>query len=155
MSIGGNDVTACAVNPDPIGCVTQATATIKANLATLAAGLRTAVGPAVPIIGTTYPDVILGQWVRRPVNQNLARLSVVAFQALINPSLQAAYVSAGGRFVDVTAAAGAYVPLTRTVNLKPYGRVPVSGGQGVQPVLLLARSATSTPRPRATPSSPP
>ncbi len=126
VSIGGNDVTACAVNPDPIGCVTQATATIKANLATLAAGLRTAVGPAVPIIGTTYPDVILGQWVRRPVNQNLARLSVVAFQALINPSLQAAYASAGGRFVDVTAAAGAYVPLTRTVNLKPYGRVPVA-----------------------------
>jgi len=126
VSIGGNDVTACASSPDPIGCVTQATTTLKANVATLAGGLRTAVGPAAPIIGSTYPDVVLGQWVHPPVNQNLAQLSVVAFRSLINPSLQAAYASAGGRFVDVTAATGAYIPLTRTVNLKPYGTVPAA-----------------------------
>jgi len=126
VSIGGNDVTACASSPDPIACVTQAATTLKANVATLAGGLRAAVGPAVPMIGTTYPDVVLGQWVHPPVSQNLARLSVVAFRSLINPSLRTAYASAGGGFVDVTAATGAYIPLARMVNLKPYGAVPAA-----------------------------
>jgi len=126
VSIGGNDVTACARAPDPVGCVTQATAAIKANVGQLAADLRSAAGPQVPIVGTTYPDVILGQWVRRQVSQNLAQLSVTAFRALINPTLLQAYAAAPARFVDVTNAAGAYIPLTKTVTLKPYGLIPVA-----------------------------
>lgn len=126
VSIGGNDVTACASAPDPVACVTQATAGVRANVSLLAAGLRAAAGPTVPIVGTTYPDVILGQWVRRPVNQNLAQLSVTAFRSLINPALQQAYASAGGRLVDVTAATGGYVPLTQTVSRAPYGVIPVA-----------------------------
>ena len=126
VSIGGNDVTACGRKPDPTSCVTQATATVQANVARLATELRAAAGPTVPIVGTTYPDVILGQWVHPPVNMNLARLSVTAFQALINPALTRAYAAAGGRLVDVTTATGAYVPLTRTVTLKPYGVIPAA-----------------------------
>ncbi|HSO95429.1 MAG TPA: SGNH/GDSL hydrolase family protein [Acidimicrobiia bacterium] len=126
VSIGGNDVTACARATDPVACVTQATAEVKANVSQLAAGLRAAAGSTVPIVGTTYPDVILGQWVRSPVSQNLARLSVTAFQALINPALQQSYATAGARFVDVTSATGAYVPLKQTVSRKPYGVIPVA-----------------------------
>ena len=126
VSIGGNDVTFCARAPNPVGCVTQATAGIKTNVARLAADLRSAAGPQVPIVGTTYPDVILGQWVRPPVSQSLAQLSVTAFRALINPTLQQAYTAAPARFVDVTNAAGAYIPLTKTVTLKPYGVIPVA-----------------------------
>ena len=126
VSIGGNDVTMCAHDPNPITCVTQATAAIKANVGQLATELRAAVGPNVPIVGLTYPDVVLGEWVLGPGDQNLARLSVTAFQALINPALKQSYAVAGARFVDVTTATGAYIPLARTTKLKPYGVIPVA-----------------------------
>ena len=78
------------------------------------------------IVGTTYPDVILGQWVSgAPNGQQLATLSVAAFQNFINPALQQAYASAQGTFVDVTAATGAYGPLTELTELAPYGSIPV------------------------------
>lgn len=124
--IGGNDVTMCASNPNATACAAQATTTMKANVTQLVTGLRSAAGPAVPIVGATYPDVVLGAWVHRPVSKNLAQLSVTAFQALINPALQQAYAAVGARFVDVTTATGAYIPLTRTVTLKPYGVIPVA-----------------------------
>ncbi len=126
VSIGGNDVTMCAASRDPVGCVLQATASIKANITRLATELRAAAGPNVPIVGTTYPDVILGQWVHPPVSRNLAQLSVTAFRSLINPTLRQSYAAAQGRFVDVTAATGAYVPFAKMVRLAPYGVIPTA-----------------------------
>ena len=92
-SIGGNDVTKCASDPDPIACVGGAVQGIKDNVGVLAQRLRAAAGPKVPIVGITYPDVILGGWVLSP-EHTLARLSVVAFRSLINPALTDAYASA-------------------------------------------------------------
>ena len=55
--------------------------------------------------------MILGAWVNGDAaSRNLAELSVVACRSLINPTLKEAYASARGRFVDVTAASGAYIP---------------------------------------------
>lgn len=125
VSIGGNDVTACAKEADPVSCVGAAKASIEKNVATLAKRLRKAAGKKARIVGLTYPDVILGQWVREPVNQDLAKLSVVAFQQIINPTLKTAYAKGKGRFVDVTAATGAYGPLDQTTTLAPYGTIPV------------------------------
>jgi len=126
VSIGGNDVTACAASPMPIPCVATAVGTIKTNLSTLLQGLRTAAGPDVRIVGITYPDVILGEDLSTSTSQqSLAKLSVVAFKSLINPALEAEYHAAGGDFVDVTAATGAYGPLTATTTLAPYGTIPV------------------------------
>jgi lysophospholipase L1-like esterase len=125
VSIAGNDVTACASNPDPIACVSAATASIKKNVTELAKRLRKAAGKKALLVGLTYPDVILGKWVREPVDQNLAKLSVVAFQAVINPALKKAYEDAKGRFVDVTAATGAYGSLDEMTTLDPYGAIPV------------------------------
>jgi len=87
-------------------------------------------GSKVPIIGLTYPDVILGSYVypTQPAPAStitLAKLSVTAFKSLINPTLSKAYSQAGGVLVDVTAATGAYTSLSRTVKLKPYGTIPV------------------------------
>jgi len=130
VSIGGNDVTACASAADPIACVGAATASIKTNVSDLAQRLRAAAGPKTPIVGTTYPDVILGDWVRG--NQTLAQLSVVAFQALINPALKDAYASAQGGFVDVTAATGAYTPLEQTTQTAQYGTVPTAVAQACE-----------------------
>ncbi len=126
ISIGGNDVTACGRGvADPIGCVTEAVAQINTNVSELARTLRRAAGPRVRIIGTTYPDVLLGQWVREPRNEDIARLSTVAFQQLINPALRQAYRSGKGEFVDVTRATGAYGSLEDLTVWPPYGRIPV------------------------------
>jgi lysophospholipase L1-like esterase len=125
ISIGGNDVTSCAQQADPVACVGTATASITKNVTTLSKRLRKAGGRSVRIVGTTYPDVILGQWVRPPVNQDLAKLSVVAFSSLVNPALEKAYKAAKGKFVDVTKATGAYGSLDETTTLAPYGTIPV------------------------------
>lgn len=130
VSIGGNDVTGCALQSNPIGCVGTAVKSITTNVTALARDLRAAAGPKVPIIGLTYPDVFLGGYVH-PTNPpapgvlTLAKLSVVAFKDLINPALSKAYASASGSFVDVTKATGAYTSLTRTVKTAQYGVIPV------------------------------
>jgi hypothetical protein len=104
--------------------------TIKTNVTSIASQLRAAAGPKVPIIGSTYPDVILGTYVY-PTNPastaavNLAGLSVVAFQSLVNPALSQAYAASLGAFVDVTKATGAYTSLKHTVHTKAYGTIPV------------------------------
>jgi lysophospholipase L1-like esterase len=126
VSISGNDVTSCAKQADPVPCVTAAIASVKKNVTTLAKRLRKAGGKRVRIVGITYPDVILGQWVRSPVNQDLARLSVNAFRDLLNPALRKAYKAAKGTLVDVTAATGAYTPLGQTTTLGPYGTIPIA-----------------------------
>jgi len=126
VSIGGNDVTACARGgQDPVACVGEAVQGIETNLRKLNRKLRSAAGSKARIVGTTYPDVILGQWVREPVNQDLAKLSVVAFKSLINPALSKQYKAVGGRLVDVTRKTGAYGSLDDLTTLEPYGQIPV------------------------------
>jgi lysophospholipase L1-like esterase len=131
VSIGGNDVTACASAASPVSCVATADTNITTNVTALGQGLRAAAGPKVPIIGLTYPDVILGEYVYPSVPAtasriSLAKLSVIAFKSLVNPTLAKAYRQSNAAFVDVTAATGAYIPLTKTTSLKPYGTIPVA-----------------------------
>jgi lysophospholipase L1-like esterase len=130
VSIGGNDVTACTNAASPISCVEAATTAIKTNVTALVGDLSAAAGPSVPIVGLTYPDILLGLWVfptfpPSSANQTLAQESVEAFDFLINPTLQTAYTSVPqGKFVDVTKATGAYTPLTKLKKLAPYGKIP-------------------------------
>ena len=124
VSIGGNDVTACARDADPFSCVAAATQSLKENVTEAAVRLRAAAGKKVKIVGTTYPDVILGAWVGANPNQSLAQASVVGFKNLINPTLKEAYAAAKGGFADVTAATGAYTPFEQTTTLAPYGVIP-------------------------------
>jgi lysophospholipase L1-like esterase len=128
VEIGGNDVTSCAKSAgDAIKCVTDAVARIDASLTTTLAKLRTAAGPDTTIVGLTYPDVVLGSYLSKdPAARQLAGLSVVAFQQLINPTLRKRYEAINATFVDVTEATGAYTPLTQTTTLKPYGEIPVA-----------------------------
>jgi lysophospholipase L1-like esterase len=139
VSIGGNDVTACASAPDPVSCVGSVVAPIKANVTTLAVDLRAALGTAgkhVPIVGLTYPDVLLGDWVNAggtptfppsTASQSLASESVLAFKLLINPTLKAAYKTGKGKFVDVTKKTGAYTNFKKKtpITLAPFGTITV------------------------------
>jgi lysophospholipase L1-like esterase len=125
ISIGGNDVTACARVSEPVPCVAEAVKTIDANVRRISKRLRKAAGRKVPMVGITYPDVILGQWVTgKESDQNLAKLSIVAFKSLINPTLKKAYASRKIRFADVTRATGAYGSFDRTRTVEPYGELP-------------------------------
>jgi lysophospholipase L1-like esterase len=124
VSIGGNDVTKCARGADPIPCVVAAVTAINQNVIKISKRLRTAAGPKVRIVGITYPDVILGQWIGENANQDLARLSVTAFKDFINPALSKAYTAVGGTLVDVTAATGAYGSLDELVALPSGTLVP-------------------------------
>jgi lysophospholipase L1-like esterase len=126
VSIGGNDITSCAIASDATSCVLGALQKVKTNLATLLTGLRAAAGPSPRIVGITYPDVFLGDLIAgSAAAKSLAQLSVTAFQSLINPALQSAYTAAKGQFVDVTKATGAYGPLTDKTTVQPYGSIPV------------------------------
>ena len=71
---------------------------------------------------------MLGLWVGRNPDETLARLSVPAFKAVINPALKTAYATGRARFVDVTAATGGYRPFDETTVLEPYGRVVLLSG---------------------------
>jgi lysophospholipase L1-like esterase len=124
VSIGGNDVTKCARDSNPIPCVVAAVTAINENVTTIAQRLRRAAGKKVRIVGITYPDVILGQWVGEDANQELAKLSVTAFKDFINPALTKAYAAVGGTLVDVTAASGAYGSLDELVALPSGTLVP-------------------------------
>lgn len=130
VSISGNDVTKCAkVAIADVGtCVSDALTSINSNLKATLKRLRSAAGPKVRIVGITYPDVILGGWVR-PDGQALAEPSIAVFKNLINPALKTQYEAVKGSFVDVTAATGAYTPLDQVTTLDPYGSIPQAVAQ--------------------------
>lgn len=127
VSLGGNDVTKCIAASDTLDCITAALHRAESNLRVLLRRLRAAAGSKTVIVGTTYPDVFLGKALSSDAaEQQLARLSVLGFRSIINPGLQGTYASVHGKFADVTAAMGAYIPLSRTTTLKPYGTVPIA-----------------------------
>jgi lysophospholipase L1-like esterase len=127
VSIAGNDLLACSAANIVIACATDAAKSITKNLATLLAGLRGAAGAGVPIVGTTYPDVFLGLYTSKdPSVKKLAVLSIREFRDIFNPALRSSYLASGARFIDVTAATGAYAPLSETTDDPPYGTVPVA-----------------------------
>ena len=138
VSIGGNDVTPCAgaspTNPvngqtSPVPCVSAGVAAITSNVTTAVDDLHAAAGSSVPIVGLTYPDVLLGldvfpTYPPSSSNLTLVKESTLAFSALINPALKGAYTSVpDGKFVDVTAATGAYTPLTTLAKLPASAKV--------------------------------
>ncbi|MCB0976053.1 MAG: hypothetical protein KDB02_01225 [Acidimicrobiales bacterium] len=126
ISIGGNDVTSCASGvPDPIKCVGDAVRRIDEKLGPILKQVREAAGPDATIVGLTYPDVILGAYLKESTRE-LAKLSVVAFEQFINPMLKKSYEAVGGIFVDVTKGTDAYVPLEETTDLASHGTVPVA-----------------------------
>jgi lysophospholipase L1-like esterase len=127
VSLSGNDILGCTAAAILDSCVTAALPGIRANLATLLTGLRQVAGPNVPIIGLTYPDVLLGLYLSKdPAQRALAVDSVSAFQDLLNPALRAAYGAIGGSFIDVTSATGGYVPLVQATTSARYGNIPVA-----------------------------
>ena len=127
VSIGGNDVLACDTAAQLFSCAKSVLKVVKRNLTVFLAALRKSAGPRVPIVGITYPDIFLGSYLSPARSQkSLAVLSVAEFRTLFNPTLQAAYSSVGGSFVDVTKATGAYTPFKQTTAYRHFVEVPVA-----------------------------
>lgn len=142
VSIGGNDVTGCASAGSLTAiaaCISAADTSITTNVTALVSSLNTALtaaGDTATIVGLTYPDVILGSYVNPGGSngQTLASESVLAFDDLINPTLQSAYTDGvpNGLFVNVTSAPykkattgdDSDVTGAPLINLKPYGKIP-------------------------------
>ncbi|WP_394618099.1 GDSL-type esterase/lipase family protein [Lentzea sp. JNUCC 0626] len=124
--IGGNDLTPCAIVPDPLDCATRTVTGIQSNVAGALSELRGA-APDVKIVGLTYPDVFLGAWVNPsfPNGKNIATLSVTMFQDF-NTKIAAQYAKFGAKFADVTSATGGYGALTELTQDPRYGQVPTS-----------------------------
>jgi lysophospholipase L1-like esterase len=132
IAIGGNDVASCTKAGDLnaiVACVATGIDKIKKNLPVIAKGVRTAAGKKTIVVGTTYPDVVLGDWVQGEDGQNLAKASVPIFHDQINPAMKAAYMKQHIRFVDATADFGGYTPLDQTTTFEPFGEIPVAVAQ--------------------------
>ncbi len=125
--IGGNDLTPCVreTASEAIACASEAVRDVAANLASILPVLREAAGDA-PIVGLTYPDVFLGAWVSPsfPNGQDIARMSVPLFRDFFNTALKAEYAKVDAKFVDVTAATGAYGSLTDLTQDPDHGQIP-------------------------------
>lgn len=109
VSVGGNDILPCLDSTDPVGCAQTLAPTIGRNVTEILTQVRKVVGPEVPIVGITYPDVYVKDLDSTdPTARARAQASVQVFRDVLNPTLSAAYGAAGAGFVDITADSGAY-----------------------------------------------
>lgn len=125
IDIGGNDVVGCAFSiatsgPDST-CSKQARTTIRRNLTAMLAGLRAA-APGVPVIGMSYYDPVLGDWLAGGALRSLAFSSLRSL-VVLNHELISLYGGARNT-ADVQ---GAFRSLDfRHRVLSPWGKVPIA-----------------------------
>jgi lysophospholipase L1-like esterase len=122
IDIGGNDLVGC-VAPTGIepSCETHARARIKQNLGTMLAGLRAA-APHVPLVGMTYYNPFLGNWLAGEPARSLTLATTPGLVAL-NHELTSLY---GGprKTADVQ---GAFRATDfNTAVPSPWGRIPIA-----------------------------
>jgi lysophospholipase L1-like esterase len=123
VNISDNDVEACLAHGYVDGaCVNREMATIRTRLPAIAARLRAAAGPDVPIAGLTDYDQFLAYWLRGTTGQRFARQSVAVVTEL-NRAADGIYRKAGIRVADATAAF-ATTDLGHQETLRGHGLVP-------------------------------
>jgi hypothetical protein len=123
ISIGGNDVVPCMSRPGAASCFVNGLSKMKANISTIVAGLRDAIGPHVPVVGMNVYDPLLGDWLAPGTGRSLA-VAAVAGVGLLSKTMGQAYRADGSSMADVQ---GAYhsANLTHFVSSR-WGRVPVA-----------------------------
>jgi lysophospholipase L1-like esterase len=129
IAIGGNDVASCVGAGELaaiVACVDKGVKRIRKNLPVIARVVRQAAGERAAIVGTTYPDVVLGAYVKSDDGKQLAAASVPVFRDSVNPTLKKAYAKQKIGFADATDDFGGYVPFEQTTTLAPYGEIPVA-----------------------------
>jgi lysophospholipase L1-like esterase len=130
LDIGANDVDRCASVPATqlVACVEAGLATITKNVPKIVKQVRTAVGAKVKIVGMTYYDPFLADWVSTPPNQGLATESVPLSNTL-DGDLKTAFTVQHLKIADVAAAFDTDTPFTTTTTLAGHGTVPFAVAQ--------------------------
>jgi GDSL-like Lipase/Acylhydrolase family len=125
IDIGGDDLAGCLYSPLTAapygGCEVQARATIKGDLRMILSGLRRA-APGVPLIGMSYYDPLLGDWLAGGALQAFA-LETVTGLKLLNGELTTLY--GGARKTAAVQGAFRTTDFATQVN-SPWGRIPIA-----------------------------
>ncbi len=126
IDIGANDVDNCIVNGVvDLQCVAAGEASIQKNVPKIAAQLRKAAGPDVPLIGMTYYDPFLAAWLEGPPGQTLAGESQALAKA-VNRLISNGYRSAKFRVANVAQTFLTAKPFTVVTTLNGIPGVPVA-----------------------------
>jgi lysophospholipase L1-like esterase len=130
LDIGANDVDRCASLPATqlVPCVEAGLATINQNVPKIVQKLRQAAGRKVTIVGMTYYDPFLADWVSAPPNQPVAMQSV-ALSTALNGDLSKAFTGQKLKIADVATAFHTDTPFTTTTTLAGHGAVPLAVAQ--------------------------
>jgi len=115
IDMGANDVDKCAnglsVN---LPCITAGEASIKTNIPKIAAALRKA-GAKLKIIGMTYYDPFLADYLQGTTGKTLATVSVT-LDKTVNTDITNGYATKNIKVADVATAFDTYVPFTTTAT---------------------------------------
>jgi lysophospholipase L1-like esterase len=126
LDIGANDVDGCATGLSINGpCLTSGIASIKSNVPKIVSALRKAVGPKVKIIGMTYYDPFLADYLMSPAGQGIAKLSQ-GLAKNVNDGLVGAFKDQHVQVADVATYVSTYTPFTQTASLRGHGKVPIA-----------------------------
>jgi len=127
IDIGGNDILSCASDTtsdtSTDACLEKAEATTVTNLGTILTGLRQAAGPSVRIVGMTYYDPYLGDWLAGGSGR-VAAIQSVSTLVHFNDLLAKTYRTAGAQVADVQTAFQS-TDLTAMVE-STWGKIPIS-----------------------------
>ncbi|MDX6326467.1 MAG: hypothetical protein QOK15_2821, partial [Nocardioidaceae bacterium] len=99
VTVGGNDVTPCLPQADPLSCARQALGGLATSLSKALNELHAA-APGAKIVVTNYYDPYLAAWFTNP---GLASLSTT-LQAALNNTLASAAAEAGATIADLASA---------------------------------------------------
>ena len=139
IDIGGNDIVGCALTPagaDPASpCATQARATIKRNLTAMLRGLH-AGAARVRVIGMSYYDPLLGDWLAGGLLHSLAKLSEQGL-VILNQELTSIY---GGATQTANVQDTFRSRDLDTLVPSPWGRVPIAVDRACSSLDIVCRA---------------
>jgi len=125
IDIGGNDILGCITSATSAStpCIQKAEATMVTNLDTILTGLRQAVGTSARIVGMTYYDPFLGDWLAGGADRTAA-VGSVSLLTQLDGLLSNAYEAAGAQVADVQNAFQS-TDLSTTVA-SAWGQIPIA-----------------------------
>lgn len=126
LDIGANDIDNCVVGGSvSLSCVAEGEQSIQTNVPKIVSALRQAAGTKVKIVGMTYYDPFLAEYLTGPSGEGLAATSVQLAQQ-VNGDLTSDYEAGNFKVADVATAFDTYVPFSTMTNLPGHGTVPES-----------------------------
>jgi lysophospholipase L1-like esterase len=130
LDIGANDVDSCASGTTiNIPCVLAGLGSIQKDVPKIATALRKAAGRKTKIVGMTYYDPFLADYLAGAAGQSIAASSVLLSQQ-INGALTNAFNAQKFKVADVATAFNTYVPFSQKVAFPEggyyYNNVPLS-----------------------------